>query len=229
MTTARQIITKAMQKARVLTKNEAPSGDEISDGLFALNAMVSSWSNESLLIYSRVQESFALADGQETYTIGSGGDFNTTRPLQIISAFVRISTIDYNLEAINGKQYDRIPYKDITGGIPEYLFYDASTPLGRITIFPKPTTGTLFIRSEKEINQFTTLDTDNEFPSGWDRALIFNLAIEIASEYGQEVSQSDYMIAKEALGNIKTATARNKNMSMLAVSPSNRDMDFGYY
>lgn len=229
MTTARQIITKALQKARVLVKGESPSGDEISDGLYALNAMIGSWSNNSLLIYSRTSESFALTGNQASYTIGSGGDFDTDRPLQILSAFIRIGSTDYELESINGVQYDKIVQKNIATAIPQYIFYDGNSPLGVITLNPVPTGGTLHIRSEKQISQFSTLDTDNNFPAGWDRALIFNLAAEIASEYGQEISQMDYQIAKESLANIKTATARNKNMNMFAGSRYTNDIDMGWY
>lgn len=228
MANARTIITKALQKARVLTKGESPSGDEISDGLDALNAMISSWSNDSLLIFSRVSESFPIVGGQDVYTIGSGGDFDTSRPLQITSAYVRIGNTDYALESINGKQYDSIIQKDISGAIPEYIFYDSTNPLGVITIYPKPTTGTLFIRSEKELTNFASLDADNTFPAGWERALIYNLAAEIVSEYGQELSQLDYQIAKDSLSSIKTATARNKNMDMYAVSPHKPNIYSGY-
>ena len=51
MTTASDIIKKAMQKVGVLTKSESPSSDESADGLDSLNDLLSSWSNESMFIY----------------------------------------------------------------------------------------------------------------------------------------------------------------------------------
>lgn len=214
MTTARTIIKKALQKNGVLTKNESPSGDEASDALDSLNAMISSWSNDSLLIYTRQIESFPIVGGQNEYTIGTGGDFNTTRPMQIVSAFLRIGNIDYDIQVVNGVQYDNIDQKDISSSIPEVLFYDANVPLAKITMYPVPTTGTLHLRTEKELTQLTTLDSDIEFPPGWERALVYNLAVEIGSEYGQPIDQVTFNIAQESLNKIKTATARNRNMDI---------------
>lgn len=229
MTTARTIIKKALQKNGVLTKNESPSGDEASDGLDSLNALLSSWSNDSLLIYTRQSESFPIVGGQEAYTIGVGGDFNTDRPLQIVSAFIRIGGTDYNISCINGKQYDGIIQKDIGNSIPETLYYDGATPLSTITIYPVPVTGTLHIRSEKELTQLASLDTDIEFPAGWERALVYNLAVEIGSEYGQPIDQVTYQIAQESKAAIKTATARARNMDAYPQTRNNDNIYSGWY
>lgn len=229
MTTARTIIKKALQKNGVLTKNESPSGDEASDGLDSLNALLSSWSNDSLLIYTRQSESFPIVGGQETYTIGTGGDFNTDRPLQITSAFIRIGTTDYNMGCINGKQYDGIAQKDIGNSIPQTLYYDGATPLSTITIYPVPVTGTLHIRSEKELTQLASLDADIEFPAGWERALVYNLAVEIGSEYGQPIDQVTYQIAQESKAGIKTATARNRNMDAFPQVRNSDNIYSGWY
>lgn len=212
MTTARTIIKRALQKNGVLTKGETPSGDEASDGLDALNDLIASWSNDSLLIYARTLESFPLVGGQQTYTIGTGGDFNTERPLQIVDAYARIGGTDYRLSIINDTAFDGIVQKDISNAIPEVLYYRASNPLGQISIWPKSTGGTLFLRTEKQLTQIASLDTDVEFPPGWERALIYNLAMEIAGEYGQPVGEDVYQIAMDSLNKIKTAVARNRNM-----------------
>lgn len=229
MTTARQIIKRALQRNGVLTKGEEPSAGEASDGLLALNDLIGSWSNDSLLIYARLSESFPLVSGQASYTIGSGGDFNTARPLQILSAFTRIGSTDYNIEVINGVTYDEIIQKNISSSIPDVLFYDGNNPLGTIKIYPVPTTGTLHIRTEKELTEFASLDTDVDFPPGWDRALIYNLAMEIAGEYGQPVDEATYQIAMDALGKIKTAVARNKKMDMYSYNGDNSNIYSGWY
>lgn len=229
MPTARRIITRALQKNGVLTKNESVSGDEASDGLDALNDMVSSWSNDSLLIYARISEDFPLISGQSTYTIGTGGDFDTSRPLQVLSAFTRIGSIDYDIDIISDVEFDTITQKDISSSIPDVMYYDGNAPLGEIRIYPVPTTGTLHIRSEKELSQFTTLDTDIDFPSGWTRALVYNLAVDLAPEYGQQVDPVVFEIAGQSLGKIKKAVARNKDINMYAYDGSNRNVYSGWY
>lgn len=229
MTTARDIITRAYQINGVLTKSEVLSGDEASDGLKSLNALLSSWTNDSLLAYARIQENFPLISGQASYTIGSGGDFDTTRPTQILTAFTRIGTVDYKIDIINDVQFDAINQKDISTSIPNVMFYDGNSPLGTITIYPVPTVGNLYIRSEKPLTEFATLDTVLELPPGWERALVYNLSIEDASQYGQPVTQPVYEIAMDALGKIKTAVARNKGMSMFKYGSVGNNIYSGWY
>jgi hypothetical protein len=229
MTTARDIITRALQRVGVLTKGESPSGDEAVDGLTMLNSLLSSWSNDSLLIYARTAESFPLVSGQATYTIGPTGDFNTTRPLQILTAFTRIGSIDYDISIISDEAFDGITQKNISSSIPDVLVYETSFPLGKIKIYPVPTAGDLHIRSEKLLTQFPALDTDVELPPGWDRALIYNLALELAGEYGQPADEATYLLATNALGKIKTAVARNKGMDAYPYNGSNNNIFTGWY
>lgn len=212
MATARELIKRSMQINGVLTKGEVPTGDEAVDGLASMNAMLGSWSNDSLLIYARLSESFALSGGQSTYTIGTGGDFDTDRPLQILSAFLRLGDIDYVIDIISDVDYDRITQKSLSSSIPSVLMYEPRFPLGRITLYPAPTTGTLHIRTEKQLTEIATLDTDLEFPPGWERAIVYNLSMETAGQYGQSIDEATYAIAMDSLSKIKTAVARNRGM-----------------
>lgn len=217
MTTARTIIRKSLQKIGVLFKTEEPSADEANDALFSLNAMVSSWSNKSMLIYARVRETFTLQAGVGTYTIGPGGTFNTIRPIEIISAYSSSGTIDYPIELISDEEYANIGYKSLQAPWPEFMNYSNGYPLGTFYFVNIPSGNFPFtLYSEKELSQFSTLDADVELPPGWEQALIYNLAIMLAPEYGQQIDQTLVAIAKDALTSIKTAIIRN------------RDMDFPY-
>ena len=229
MATARSIIKQSLQKIGAIVKGETADADEFVDGLTTLNALVASWSNDSLLIYARLSESFPLVSGQSSYTIGAGGDFNTDRPLQLLTAFTRIGGIDYDIDVISDTAFDAIIQKGLSNSIPEVLVYETSYPLGNITIYPVPTTGTLHIRSEKELTQFASLDTAVDLPPGWERALVYNLALEITPEYGQPVDQLVYDTAMDSLNKIKTAVARNKTMDVFAFDGSDNNIFTGWY
>lgn len=229
MTTARDIIKRALQANGVLTKGESPSGDEASDALNSLNSLIASWSNDSLLLFVRTSESFPLVSGQSSYTIGSGGNFNTTRPLQILTAFVRIGSTDYNISIIPDTAFDKITQKSINSSIPEAMYYSSAYPLGTITLYPVPTTGTIYIRSEKQLTSISTLDTVIDFPPGWERALIYNLSIDIAGDYGQPVSEATYAIAMDSLNKIKTSVARNKTMDIYPYNGNDDNILTGWY
>jgi len=209
MTTARTLIKKAMQKVGILVKSEVPDDDEANDALDSLNALIASWSNYSYNITTRVRETFSLPT-TTNITIGAGQTFNTTRPIQIVDAYCSQGTIDYPMEIVNAEQYDSISFKSIQGR-PQYLSYDNGYPTGNINVYPVSSGGyTLTILSEKAITGFATLDTELNLPQGWERALVYNLALELAPEYGQQPDGSVVKIAADSLGAIRLAVVRSR-------------------
>jgi hypothetical protein len=154
MTTARDIVKKALQKNGVLTKSDDMSGDEAADGLYALNSILGSWSNEKLLINARMIETFPLVSDKAIYTMGSGGDFDTARPIKILSAYIRQGNTDYPLEIVPLEVYDRVQNKD-TNTIPQWIAVDQSYPLMRLSFYAEPYAGlNVYIRSEKPLTEF---------------------------------------------------------------------------
>lgn len=213
VTTALDIITGAAKLIGVVFKSEALDSDEASDGLVTFNEMLDSWSNDLTTIYADTLESFPIT-GASSYTIGTGANFNTTRPTNIISAVVRIASVDYPLEIINQQQYqEQIAVKSTTTSVPEYLTYDNGYPLGVIKMYAIPTSGsTLFLQTNKPITNFLALTTSVDLPPGWKKALKYNLAIDMAPMYGAEVGASVVDGAKKSLGAIRKATAMNNSM-----------------
>jgi len=215
-TSALDIITGAAKLLGVVFKSETLSADEANDGLVALNDMLDTWSNDNLITYAYTLESFNLT-GVATYTIGSGGVFNTSRPIDIATAVVRYASIDYPLQVISQEQYQlEIPIKSISYPIPQYLTYDNGYPLGTISIYAVPTAGsTLRMLSNKPLTNISALTTTIDLPPGWKRALKNNLAIELAPEYGAEIPQSVIANAKTSLGAIKRSTSINNPMPFM--------------
>lgn len=202
-----------MNKVGILVKNEDPADDEANDALDSLNAMISSWSNDAANIYARTLETFSLTTAT-SYTIGPGQTFNTIRPLQIIDAYVTLSGFDYTVDVITDEQYDDITIKTLNSGTPRWLNYNNGYPTAIIKLYPAPSTAyTLTLRTEKAVNGFATLDTQLSLPDGWERALIYNLAIELAAEYGQKPDGVIVEIANLALGAIKEAVVRVRTMN----------------
>lgn len=213
MTTALDIITKAMQKSGILTKTEMPSSDEANDALDSLNAMLSSWSNDSMLIVARVLESFPLVSGTATYTMGPSGGFATIRPMEIIEAHVRQSTIDYHLDPLTDETYQGAVWDKSTQGLPQFINCTNGYPNVTLNIWPVPSGAyTLFVLSEKELTSFTNLDQVVSLPPGWEQALVYNLAVLIAPEYGQPLDQSLVQIAIDSKGSIERAILRSRSM-----------------
>lgn len=216
MTTALNIVTKALQKIGAIVKNESPSSDEANDGLSALNALISSWANDSMLVYARVRETLSLTAGDGVYTIGSGVyDLNTTKPTYIVEAHVRQGNIDYPLSIIPDEVFESAIADKTVRGLPTFINSDNGHNYITIRLYPLPDTNyTLYLLSEKPITGTYALSDDIDLPSGWERALIYNLAVELAPEYGQEIDQIVYKIAEDSKRYIKTAIMKNRSMDV---------------
>lgn len=226
--TARTLITKAMQKVGILVKGEVPAADETSDALDALNFILSSWSNDSTLIVSRVVESFTLTGGTASYLIGSGQTFSTVRPISIVDAYIRQSAgVDLPMDVISDEQYANIAYKAALG-IPYWLNYTNAYPYGTINLYPVPSASySLFIVSEKPITTLT-LDAALSMPAGWERAIIYNLAVDLCPDYGQQPSQDLLQLASSSRKLIQMSINKVRDMDAVPVIAGTRNIYTGW-
>jgi hypothetical protein len=207
VTTARELLTDTAKLIGVVRKSEALDADEATDGLRLLNDMLGSWVNNGLLVISRVTESFAVSSAM-SYTIGTGQTLNTTRPLNIVSATFTIGSIDYDLQYITEEEYALIAMKS-QGGTPQFYTYDNANPYGTIKLYPQ-SAGTLNLISEKPLTEFASLATTITLPPGWNRALKYNLAIDWAPQFGEQVPAEVVKIAIESKADIALSIAKNR-------------------
>ena len=187
------------------------SSDEQTAYLADLNTMMESWSLERLMVYQLLQESKALTASTGSYTIGTGGAFNTTRPTKIVDpCFIRDSDdIDREVTLIDAPTYGRLCNKTLDSTYPQYLFYDGAfaSSLGTIYLYPEPAASlTLYINSWKQLQTFALISTTVVLPPGYQRAIEFNLAIELAGGF-TNVSQEVAKIARESKAAIKAFNA----------------------
>lgn len=212
MATARNIITKALQKIGAVTKNESPSADEAADGLDSLNALLNSWAIDSLSISNATTENLTLTPNVGQYTIGTGAALNTVRPNVILAASARdVSNLDYQLQLVSEEWFQNNIGDKTQLGLPTYISYSASWPNGIIRLWPVPDQAyTLVLTSEKPLTELATLDTVVNLPNGWERALIYNLAMEVAGEYGQQVPAEVVKIANDSLRLLQLNADRNR-------------------
>jgi hypothetical protein len=209
MTTARSIIEQASRKIHVLGRGQTLSAEEANDALKALNTLLSSFSAEAGTIFNKSRETFPLT-GVQSYTIGPGGNFNTTPPIIILSAYISSGALDYPpLEQKTVGEYDTIALKNV-GGSPEIFYYDNSLPLGRIWLYPVAASGyTLTITSLKALTSFADLTTDYTLPDGVEMMLVFNLGVILCPDYEKEPSPYLLSEAKRTKTVVEVACRRN--------------------
>lgn len=234
MTTARDIVKAALRKIHVLGQGASLSGELADNGFKALNRMIATWSVQGNMIYSEQFETFPLVGGQSTYTLGAGGDFDTTRVTRISSAYVTQGQTDYIMTRWDKDDYASIPQKDLNGGIPRIFYFDAGFPLSTIRLYHTPGgVSTITLVDETILDQFTDLDTEFSMPPEYEDALIYNLALRMAPEYEREPSRSVRQIAYETKAAVKIQNSKNdKHRSSIDVPSRSRgyrsDIHGGY-
>ena len=191
---------------------EKAIGDTLSSAeqtayLADLNTMLDSWSTERLMCYQITEDTKALTAALGTYTIGSGGDINTTRPTRIVQAFVRDAyNSDYPVQIIPYDNYNLIIQKDVSGTYPRYLYCDYAYESGLATLYlyPLPAAGlTLYLESWKQLTQFSTISDTVALPNGYQRAIEYNFAVEVSGGY-RDLPPQVIQIARKSKANIKS-------------------------
>lgn len=209
--TLRELIVRAMKQAGILTFNEEPTAEQINDAVDDLNSMLDSWSNDEMLIAARAWETFTLSAGTQQYTIGTGQTFNTIRPMLIVSSYIKVGSLNYNVEIIDDENFNAIGQPTLRG-IPYYLNYDNGFPVGILRFYYTPDQNyQVFLLTEKPLTGYA-LDDDIILPPGWESALIFNLGVWLSPQYSQPIPESLAAMAAQTKGAIRTAIIRNRTM-----------------
>jgi hypothetical protein len=201
--TVNELLTRSMQLVGAVATGETLTAAEANDGLLSLNDMLEHWSTEGLTIPQIIREEFTLVPGQAAYTIGPSGNFNTAAPTEIREARIidvsAVPQMELPIEIINYQQWADIQQKGIQSSQPIYLFFQKSAPLSTINLYYVPSVANkIALYSFKPLTRFTAVTDQIEFPAGYSRAIRYNLAVELAIEYGKEPSPNVMQMAMDA-------------------------------
>ena len=206
-TTAGDQINGALRLIGMLAEGETPSAATAEDALTALNQMLDSWSTERLSVFSTQNQVFMWPPGEARRTLGPTGDFVGNRPVTLDdSTYFKDPTngVSYGIKIINQQQYDGIAVKTVTSTYPQVMWINMDMPNILMVIYPVPTRVLEWqFVSVTELTQPALLATELVIPPGYLRAFRFNLACEIAAEFGVEPSPTVARIAMSSKRNIK--------------------------
>lgn len=203
--TARDIIYGALRLIGQLAEGEVPSAQTAQDSLTAMNQMIDSWSIQSLKTHSTQDQTFNWPTNTRTITFGPTGDIVGNRPVQVLDStyFITKNTtpnISYSIQLVNDDQYNNIIAKTLASSLPQILWVNYTYPNITMYIYPVPTQLVEFhLISVQELSQPANLSTELSFPSGYVKAFRYNLAIELASEFGVEPSPAVIVNANKSL------------------------------
>jgi hypothetical protein len=218
------LLNASLRKIGALSSGETIEPTRQVEALLALQSMLRSWGAISNNIFASIKESVALVSGQSEYTWGIGGNISSSRPNQVTGAYVLDSAgVTHPVDIITEGKYRSICVKGTTSR-PFALYFHAEYPLAKLYIYPVPdTVETLYLDSYKPFTETGSfgLSTDTlVFPGYYEEAMIYNLAVRLAPEYGKAVSAEVTAIAKSSYLTMTTLNASNHVEQLYILVPA---------
>lgn len=211
--TVQELLKAAMRAAGIYDRFTTPTPEDIEDAKEAFNLMLESWSLDGLMVYAFTQESGALTAAQNEYTWGlTTGDINTVRPFELLSAFIRVSDMDYPVDIITEGQYRLIMSKSVQAR-PNKAFYkpEYTSSLGKLYLYPTPSEiETIYFNTKKPWTTVSSLTETIAFPPGYLEALKWSLAAALIAEWGIKPKMDVLGLATAATEKLRQVNARHE-------------------
>lgn len=218
MTTARDLINDAHRLLNLVDSGNALPESVYQDNFRSLNQLLDSWSTERLAVYSTQDQILTWPANTIFRTLGPTGDLVAERPILVDdSTYFRdpSTNVSYGIKMINQSQYNGIAVKTVTSTYPQVMWVNMTFPNIEVYIYPRPTRNLEFhFVSVEPLTQASTLDSPILFPPGYLRAFRYNLACELAPEFGQEPTPQVVKIAITSKRDLKRINNPDDVMSL---------------
>lgn len=221
MTTVAEILNLALLDAGVAAQGQVPSGADTNNALRRLNMLLQQWAIRRWLVYHLIDVSHVMT-GAESYSVGAGGDIDTTRPDSVEAAYLRqlspstTTPIDYPLQIIMSREdYSQIRLKNLKAAPSSALFYDSGWPLGYVYPYPIPDSRfELHLILKQPLQVIANAQDTLVFPPGYEEAIYANLVVRLCAAYKLPLAPGMAGIAKASLETIRTSNGQVPTMNM---------------
>jgi len=224
--TATQIIYHACRLLGYTRQGMVIPADVYADGLAALNDLISQWRTQSLMVFAITELNFTLTVNLQTYTIGpAGANFTAARPEYIKDANLVLNqtspVITRPIEILRDSgEWSNITEQNLPNAIPLQLYYRPTVPNGTIQIWPGSSVAyglQLFVWGQ--LSSFADLTTSYDLPPGYESAMKFSLASDIAPMIPSHMGPRDQNLlplteakARRYVANLKSINATPRRL-----------------
>jgi hypothetical protein len=224
--TALQLIGRAFKTLNVFMPGQSIPTPQANDALEFLNMRMGLWAQQALTIPSIAREAFTLTAGKggpsNPYTIGTGGNFNTTRPSQqsgLVGAGLELNyltsspVVEIPRDVITDQGYQLIQIKELANSLFTVVYYNPTftTGFGTINLWPVPNTtvNRLVLYLQKALDNFADLTTVYNLPPGYDQGIHDQLVLDLATPWGATITDK---MERNQLQSFKVITRGNLKM-----------------
>lgn len=198
MTTARTILTLALESMNKLSPGETLDADVAAVLLRRLNSIADSWSSGRDMMFRDVLTSGTATGTSISLTTGAFASVGAGQEI------LQIQADGYPTEPITIQQYNNIFLKTQPGR-PQVWVSDG---LETVYLYPAAVGNTLSILTRQAFSSFADLDTVYTMPSGYEGAFAASLAVATAPSLIGKVPPDLVAAKREAMLNIANNTVR---------------------
>ena len=210
-------VTEYIEEAFERCGREVRTGYDIKTAKRSMNLLFADWANRGLNSWTIEQSTQALTAGTSTYTLG-------TDTIDILSAVIRRSDVDYNIERLSRDDYLAVPNKT-TQGMPSQWFLDRQiAPVLKLWPVPENSTDVVVFDRLVRMDDADTAQNTVEMPFRFYPCLAAGLAYYIAIKkapdrvsllkavYEEEMERAISMDRDRASFNIVPSLAYSQNL-----------------
>lgn len=242
------IINGALELIGVKDPDGTAGGAMLTTGLRRFNMMIGQLNLQVLTSPLDIREVFPVVAGKGgtgavgsptgPYTIGPGGDFNTSRPEVLTAAglLMGATTFPNQVEipraVLTQDDYNAIQVKDLPNSMFTGVYFNAGYAGGLATIqlwpIPNTTINSLVLYRRSLLATITNSTATYDLPPGADEMLEYQLAIRLAPTYHVALDSIPDVtrIASQSLKNFKLSNVQMADMRNDA--PFSMDARAGY-
>jgi len=210
-------VTEYIEEAFERCGREVRTGYDIKTAKRSMNLLFADWANRGLNSWTIEQSTQALTAGTSTYTLG-------TDTIDILSAVIRRSDVDYSIERLSRDDYLAVPNKT-TQGRPSQWFLDRQiAPVLKLWPVPENSTDVVVFDRLVRMDDADTAQNTVEMPFRFYPCLAAGLAYYIAIKkapdrvqllkavYEEEMERAISMDRDRASFNIVPSLAYSQNL-----------------
>lgn len=193
-----EIVAKAFNILGVGSEGEPITARMYQDGTLSLNLLLKTWGAQAHL-WTLTEGSVTLVASQADYALAT---LFSVKPMRVLSVRRRVtaSSIDTPLMEMSRQEYYDQPNKTIAS-VPTSFYYDPQRATGALSIWPTPSTATaadqtLKVTYLRRMEDMDGSSDEADVPQEWLQALIWNLALDLMTEY----PVNDATLAKLIIG-----------------------------
>ncbi|MGD0012912.1 MAG: hypothetical protein ABSD56_00590 [Bryobacteraceae bacterium] len=212
---ASDLINEALTLLGVQRPGYTPSTADSAYALAILNTLLENWNVQGLHVFTLTEFTSALTPAKQSYKMGKLAEFNSPRPVRIESASILRASLRTALTVVDAATWGKILSPSMTDILPTLLYndnsYDASGWTS-LSFWPIPTdaNSTVYLLVWAQLIDTLALGDTLSFPPGYAKALIFNLAVDLAPAFNRPLDPTVAQIAagaKQELRAINLAVA----------------------